>query len=62
MNRELTKREEELLRDYYFDKDNEIDEVMSEEGYEAWKQDLSWMRLLEITDTSSQDDMDDDSE
>ena len=47
-DRFLTKYEEECLREYYFDEENEVDDTLTEQGFIDWKENLAWIRIDEI--------------
>lgn len=47
-DRFLTKFEEESLKDYYFNEDNEVEDKLTEQGFIDWKEDISWDRVDEI--------------
>lgn len=44
----LTDEQEERLREYYFDKDNEVEARLTEQGFIDWKEDLSWGEIYDI--------------
>lgn len=60
-DRFLTKDQEQMLRDYYFDPENETG-GKKEQDFIDWKEDISWDRVFEICDRSKEDLEDDDSE
>ena len=41
----LTEEQEERLRDFYFDKDNEVEEKLTEQGFRDWIEDLDWSEI-----------------
>jgi hypothetical protein len=57
----LTKDQEEMLRDYYFNPENETG-GKTEQDFTDWKEDISWDRIYSICGRSSEDLEDDDSE
>ena len=57
----LNKVQEEMLRDYYFDPENETG-GKTEQDFKDWVEDISWDRIFSIFDRSSEDLEDDDSE
>ena len=44
----LTDKQEERLRDYYFDEENEVEDKLTEQGFIDWKEDLSWGEIYDI--------------
>lgn len=44
----LTDEQEARLREYYFDKDNEVEARLTEQGFIDWKEDLSWGEIYDI--------------
>ena len=44
----LTDEQEERLREYYFDKENEVEARLTEQGFIDWKEDLSWGEIYDI--------------
>ena len=57
----LTKEQEQMLREYYFDPENETG-GKNEQDFIDWKEDCDWTRIAEICDRSVEDLEDDDSE
>ena len=41
----LTEEQEQRLREFYFDEDNEVEEKLTEQGFIDWVEDLDWSEI-----------------
>lgn len=48
-SRFITKEELDILKKYYYNPENEIDNKPTEQGFIDWYEDLTWERIDEIT-------------
>lgn len=44
----ITEHEEDILRDYYFNEDNEVEDKLTEQGFTDWMEGLSWIEIDDI--------------